>query len=158
VGRRRYDCRAAVLQSEAQCVIDLSSGNFIVTSEPGKNRKAGSVGAGPGVGPLLVRKKIPNGGGASVPGIPRDHGVIQFVEKTIRIVENENVAVASAGVRIAFDQRSYGNRHGTGIALAAEGSKIHRHGRLLAGDDEVRNADSGAGVVNAHGVIPGGAG
>src|SRR6266446_9092914 len=140
----RHNRGAAVLQSEAQRVIDCSGGDFVVAGKAGENRKAGSVGASPRIGTLFVRKKIPDGSGSDVPGIAGDGGAEKFIEKTIRIVEDEDMAGSGAGIGIALHRRSYGNGHGTGVTLAAVGGEIHRDGWLLAADDEIRNADCGA--------------
>src|SRR5207249_11967064 len=84
---------AALLQGEAQGVTNLACSDFIVTHKSREDWKTSSVRACPCVRTLLIRKQIPDCSGAGIPRIPRGVRAEKLVEKTIRIVENEDVAV-----------------------------------------------------------------
>jgi hypothetical protein len=56
------ECLAAVLQREAEGMLDLAAGDFVVAGKSGKDGQAGSVGGSPGVGTLFVIEKIPDRG------------------------------------------------------------------------------------------------
>ncbi len=65
--RGRHECGAARLQREAQRVVDLAGGDFVVARQAGKDRQACGVGGSPRVGALLVSRQVPDGGGCGVP-------------------------------------------------------------------------------------------
>ena len=50
------------MQREAQGMLDLAAGDFVVAAKSGKDGQAGSVGGSPGVGTLFVIEKIPDRG------------------------------------------------------------------------------------------------
>ncbi len=138
--RRRSERSARLGQREAERMLNLAGSHFVIAHQARKNRQSGRVGGGPGVGPLLVAQQIPHRGRIGIPapvGIHRR--VVEFVEKTIAVVEHEHVAIAGTG-RTAFDRSTLRNRHGSGIALAPVRAEIHIHQRLAAIDHDVGNA------------------
>jgi len=132
-----------VLQGEADGVIESASGDFVVTNQTWKNRETCSIGAGPGVRTLLVGKKIPDGPRIGVPTGGLRIGTIELVQKTIGFIENEDVAVAGAGIGIALDGGGKRNGHGARVAFAAVGLIVDGNERLCGIDNGVRNADVG---------------
>ena len=120
---------------------NLACSDFIVTHKSREDWKTSSVRACPCVRTLLIRKQIPDCSGADIPRIPRGVRAEKLVEKTIRIVENEDVAVSGAGIRIAFDRRGHGNGHGPGITFTSVSSEVNRYRRLLGADNEIGNAN-----------------
>ena len=75
-------------------------------------------------------------------------GTVEFIEKTVGVVENEDVTIAGAGVGVAFDVNGERNRHGAGVGFAAVGGVVDRDERLRGIDDGVGSADVRA-VVEA---------
>jgi len=144
VGSRRSEARAGVGKREANRVVDGAGGNFIVTNQTNKNREARRVGAGPGVGALLVGEKIPDSTGVRVPTGGLRIGAVELVEETVGFIENENVTIAAAGIRIAFDGRVERDGHGAGVGFAAVGLIVDRDERLRGVDDGVGDAHVGA--------------
>ena len=71
----------------------------------------------------------------------------KLVEETIRIVENENVAITGAGIGVTLDGRGNRNGHRPGIAFASIGGEVDGDGRLLPTDNEVGNADRRAQIL-----------
>jgi len=71
------------LNGEANGMFDGAGGDFVVANEAGKDGQAGGVGAGPGVGALLVGEEIPDGAGARIPLRGLRIRTVEFVEKTI---------------------------------------------------------------------------
>ena len=71
-------------------------------------------------------------------------GAVKLVEEAIGFVENKDVAIAGAGIGVAFDGSSEGNRHGAGVGLAAVGLVVDGDERLSRVDNRVRNAHVGA--------------
>src|SRR5262249_45586826 len=59
---------AGILERKTNRVIDGTGGDFVVANQSGKDGEACGVGAGPGVGALLVGEEIPDGAGIGIPG------------------------------------------------------------------------------------------
>ena len=57
----------ALRQGEANRVLDLSGGDFVVTHQAGKNRQARGIGGSPRPGTLLVGQQVPNRGRIRIP-------------------------------------------------------------------------------------------
>ncbi len=141
---RRNETGAGVGKSETNGVIDGAGSNLIVANQARKNGKAGGVGAGPGVRALFVGEKIPDGTGACVPNGGLRIGRVKLVEEAIGFIEDENVAIAGAGIRVAFDRSGQRNGHGAGVGFAAVRGVIDRDERLSGIDHGIRNTDVGA--------------
>jgi len=60
--------------------------------------------------------------------------------KAIGFVEDENVAIAGAGIGVAFDGSGERNGHGAGVGLAAIGLVVDGNERLGGIDNRVGNA------------------
>jgi hypothetical protein len=140
----RNESRGCALNREANSVLDGAGGDFVVANEAGEDGEAGGVGAGPGVRALLVGEKIPNGAGAYVPLRGLRIGAVELVEETIGTVEDEDVAIAGAGIRVALNGSGERNGHGSGIALGTVGSVVDGNEGLRAVDDGVGDAHGGA--------------
>ena len=137
--------KAALLlaRREANGVLDFAGGDFVVANQAGEDGEAGGVGGGPGVGTLLVIEQIPNCGGGGVPtAVGIGVAAVELVEPAIGVVEDEDVAVAAAGIWIALDGRVGGHGHGAGIAFVAVGGEVDGH--EAAGDDDIGNANRAA--------------
>src|SRR5208337_215520 len=113
---------------------------------PRKDRQAGRIGAGPGVGALLIGEKIPDGAGAGVPGSGLRVGAVEFVEEAVGIVEHEDVAIASARIGVALNGCSERNGHGAGIAFIAVGG-------VGDGDERLRGIHDGVGDAHVGAVV-----
>lgn len=116
---RGSEARPGILHREANGVIDRPLGDFIVTNETRENWEACGIGAGPGVGAPLVGSEIPHGARSCVPIRGLRIRTIQFVEETSVGVENQDVAIAAAGIGVAFNGGGKRNRHRASVALAA---------------------------------------
>lgn len=90
---------------------------------------------------MLVAEKIPDCGGVGVPGVTLRIRIVKLVEKAVRIVEDQNVAVAAARIRVAFDGKGRGDRHGARIAFVTVGREIDGNEGLTSAHDGVGNAD-----------------
>jgi len=141
-GRREGVTRIG--NGEANGVMNCASGDFIVANEPREDGKACGVGAGPGIGALLVGEQIPDGSGAGVPGSGLRIRAVEFVEETSGGVEDEDVAITGTGIGVALDGRGERDGHGTGVALAAVRGVIDGDERLRGIDHRVGDADGGA--------------
>ncbi len=144
---RRSEGGTGILHGEAYGVTNGARGDFVIANQAGKNGEAGGVGAGPGIGALLVGDKIPDGAGSGVPCGGLRIGTIEFVEEASVVVENEDVAIAVAGIGIAFDGRGERNGHGACVAFAAVSGVIHGNEGLSGVDHGVGNADGRAVVL-----------
>ena len=131
-------------------MFDGGGGDFVVANEAGKDGQAGGVGAGPGVGALLVGEEIPDGAGARIPLRGLRIRTVEFVEKTIGAVEDENVAIAGAGIRVTLNGSGERDGHGTEIALGAIGG-------VVDGNEGLRGVDDGVGDTHRGTVIQTGA-
>jgi len=131
-------------------MFDGAGGDFVVANEAGKDGQAGGVGAGPGVGALLVGEEIPDGAGARIPLRGLRIRTVEFVEKTIGAVEDENVAIAGAGIRVTLNGSGERDGHGTEIALGAIGG-------VVDGNEGLRGVDDGVGDTHRGTVIQTGA-
>src|SRR5271155_6223430 len=141
---RRSESLAGVLQREAQGMLDLPAGNFVVASESRENGQASRVSGSPGVRTLLVVQQIPHCGRSRVPtSVFLRERIVELVEPTVVAIEYQDVAVAISGVRIPLNWRIVRNRHGPGIAFAAISGEVNVH-KWRAADDVVRNADGRA--------------
>ena len=149
VGGGRSESSTGILQCETDRVIDGACGDFIVANESREDGETGGVGAGPGVGALLVGEKIPDSAGTGVPGSGLGVGTVELVEEAVGVIENEDVAIAVAGVGVAFDIRGERDGHGAGIGLGGVGGVVDGDERLSGIDNGVGNADIGA-VVEAR--------
>jgi hypothetical protein len=92
---------------------------------------------------LLVGEEIPDGAGICVPGSGLRVGTVEFVEKAVGVVENEDVAIAGAGIGVALDGSGERNGHGAGVGFATVGGVVDGNERLRAVDDGVGNAQVG---------------
>ena len=113
------EARAGILHRKANGVIDGPSGDFIVTNQTRENGEACGISAGPGVGALFVVSEIPHGARGCVPIGGLRIRTIQFVEETSVGIENQDVAIAAAGIGIAFNGGGERNRHRASVALTA---------------------------------------
>ena len=108
---------------------DLAAGDFVVANEAGEDGQSCGVGGGPGERALRVVLQIPNGGGGGVPrAVGIDAGAKEFIEPAVVVIEDEDVAVACAGIGVALDVSVRRNGHGTRIAFVTVCAKadIHR--------------------------------
>src|SRR5580704_1274522 len=144
MGGGRCESVTGIGHGETNGVVDCAAGDFIVANEAREDREACGVGAGPGVGTLLVGEKIPDGSRTSVPGSGLRIGAEEFVEEASGSVEDEDVAITGSRIGVALDGRGERDGHGPDVALAAVGSVIDGDERLRGIDYRVGNADGGA--------------
>jgi hypothetical protein len=149
VGSWRSEPGAGILQCETNRVMDGAGGDFVVADESREDGEPGGVGAGPGVGALLVSEKIPDGAGGCVPGRSLRVGTVEFVEQAAGVVENEDVTIAGAGIGVAFDGNGEGDGHEAGIGFAVGG--------VVDGNGRLRGIDYGVGNTHARAVVEAGA-
>src|SRR5580692_630771 len=99
-----------MLQGEANGMLNLAGGYFVIANQAGKNREAGGVGGCPCPRTLLIGLKIPDGGGGGVPAaVAVRRSAVEFVEKAIALVHHQHMPIAAAGVGEAFNLSSRGN-------------------------------------------------
>src|ERR1019366_8308527 len=79
--RWRRECGARLRQREAESMIDLAGGYFVVANQTGEDWESGGVRRSPRVGTLLVAQQRPHGGLIGVPASVGIHRrVIQLIE------------------------------------------------------------------------------
>ena len=105
-----------MLQGEADGVIDVAGGDFVVADQASKDGQAGSVGGSPSVRALLVAEEIPDGSGACRPAVGATGGGVQLVEETVGVIEHEDMLIA--GIGLAFNGVRERDGHRAGIAFA----------------------------------------
>ena len=74
-------------------------------------------------------------------------GRVKLVEEAIGFIENKNVAIAGAGIRVALDGSGERNGHGAGIAFARRRLIVEGMKRLRGIDDGIGNAHAGTVVL-----------
>lgn len=148
VGSGRNKTGAGILQRETDRMLDGRRGNFVIADKAGEDGESGGVGAGPGVRALLIGEKIPDGAGISIPTGGLRLGTVKLVKEAVGFVENEDVAVAGAGVGIALDGIAKCDGHGARVAFAAIGLVIDGDEGLGGVDNRVGDAHVGAVVLS----------
>ena len=112
----------AVLQGNANGVLNLSRGHFVITHQAGKNRQTGGVGRSPGPRTLrvAVTQQVPNRRRGCIPApVAVGDSAEQFVEKTIAVIEHQHMAIAIAGIGIALNRRIARYRHRPRVTFGA---------------------------------------
>lgn len=131
---------AGLLKREADGMSDPATCGLIVPDETGENRQTRGIGGSPSEGTLRVILQIPDGRGAYVPStVGIQARAIEFIEPAIVVVQDEDVAVTGAGIRVALDVGVRRNGHGAGIAFVAVGVKEDVHRGLQSADDRIGN-------------------
>ena len=140
--RRQHHRGPALRQREANRVLNLSGGYFVVTHQAGKDRQAGGIGGSPCPRTLLVGQQVPDRRRRGIPA-PVSVGIsaVQLVEKAIAVIQHEHVAIAIARIRIALDRRASRYRHRPRIAFVSVSCKSDADRRLGSAHHRVRNSD-----------------
>ena len=140
---RQHHRGPALRQREADRVLNLSGGHFVVTHQAGKDRQAGGIGGSPRPRTLLVgfsRSQTAAEAAFQLP-LPLGTGAEQFVEKAIAVIEHQHVAIAIARIRIALDRRVARYRHRPRIAFVAVSGEVDADRRLGSAHHRVRDSD-----------------
>ena len=143
---RRRDVRLpGPLHREAQRVVDGAGADFVVPSEPRKDRQSRRIGGGPTRRPERIRIQVEDRPRARRPAVARSGrvGCVQLVQDPVVPVDDQDVPVAAARAS-AFDRRVGGDGVRPRVALVGvvEG---HRHLRRRPRHHDVRDAVVGLG-------------
>src|SRR5271154_1874902 len=146
--RRRHESGAAVLQCEAQRVLDRAAGHLVVTRKPSKHRKPRSVGGSPRQRPLLVAKQVPNSRGVRVPAtVTLRVRTIQLIQPATAVIKYQHVPIAAPRIRIPLDRRAGRHWHRPRIALVSVSCEIDHYRWLRRVHHDVGNSDARAVIL-----------
>jgi len=103
------------MQREADSVLDLAGGHFVIANQAGKDWQPGSIGRSPRPRPLFAILEVPDRCRVRVPAaITIRIGTGEFIEEAVAVVDHQRVPVTGTRIGVALNRAYAGIGMGPG--------------------------------------------